>query len=266
MLKNGKTLYSQLTEDDVSKYVILCGDPWRVDKVAKLLDNAQHIAFKREFNTWTGYYKGVRVTIGSTGIGAPSAIVALEEMYECGAKVVIRMGTGSGISDDYYGKYLIETKGICTDGTSILYADRNYPATADYELVQCLNDAVAANGFEYVNGITMKSDGQFVYGTKTKFALERRQRRPNPPSEFERTNRLKAAGAQFGDMESAAMLLVGNLMNIKMGSIVFGTVTENLRQVLFQDDPEMFERKENGLFRNALDAIVLYDQRHGTDD
>jgi len=125
MLKNGKTLYSQLTEDDVAKYVILCGDPWRVDKIAKLLDNAEHIAFKREFNTWTGYYKGVRVTIGSTGIGAPSAVISLEEMYECGAEVVIRMGTGSGISDEYYGKYLIATKGICTDGTSLLYAPRN---------------------------------------------------------------------------------------------------------------------------------------------
>lgn len=262
---NGKTLYSQLTEDDVAKYVVMCGDPWRVDKVAKLLDKAEHIAFKREFNTWTGFYKGVRVTIGSTGIGAPSAITALEEMYECGAEVVIRMGTGSGIRDDYFGKYLIATKGMCTDGTSILYAPRNYPAVCDPDLVKCLNDATAANGFEYVNGITMNNDGQFVYGTKTKFARERRERMGNPPSELERVERLKAAGAQFGDMESAAMILVGNLMNIRMGSIVLGTVTENLRKVLFLDQDE-FEKRENGLFRNTLDGIVLFDQRYGHND
>ena len=262
---NGKTLYSQLTTEDVAKYVVMCGDPWRVDKIAKLLDDAKHIAFKREFNTWTGFYKGVRVTIGSTGIGAPSAVTALEEMYECGAEVVIRLGTGCGISDDYFGKYLIATKGICTDGTSILYAPRNYPAVCDHDLVVCLDDATKANGFDYINGVTMNSDGQFVYGTRTKFAKERRDRMANPPSELERSERLMAAGAHFGDMESAAMILVGNLMNIKVGSIVLATVTDNLRKVLFLD-PEEFEKKENGLFRNTLDAIVLYDQRHGNND
>ena len=85
------TLYLGAEEKDTAPYVIFSGDPWRVDVLKKYLDEPEHIAFKREFNTYTGTYKGMRVTVTSTGIGAPSAAIAMEEMYEAGMKVAVRM-------------------------------------------------------------------------------------------------------------------------------------------------------------------------------
>ena len=78
-----KSLYMKV-DKNISKYVIFSGDPWSVDVLAKMLDSAEHVAFVREFNTYTGYYKGQKITVTSTGIGAPSAAIAMEEMYANG--------------------------------------------------------------------------------------------------------------------------------------------------------------------------------------
>ena len=83
------TLYMGADKDTVAKYVLFSGDPWRVEVVKKYLDEPKKVAFMREFNTYTGTYKGVEVTVTSTGIGAPSAAIAMEEMYEAG-KMCIR--------------------------------------------------------------------------------------------------------------------------------------------------------------------------------
>ncbi len=93
--------------ESIAPYVIFSGDPWRVEVLKEYLDNPQHIAFLREFNTYTGTYKGIPITVTSTGIGAPSAAIAMEEMYECGMKVGVRMGTVMSLIDETLGHYII---------------------------------------------------------------------------------------------------------------------------------------------------------------
>jgi uridine phosphorylase len=78
------TLYMGADQETVAKYVLFSGDPWRVEVVKQYLENPKKVAFMREFNTYTGTYKGIEVTVTSTGIGAPSAAIAMEEMYEVG--------------------------------------------------------------------------------------------------------------------------------------------------------------------------------------
>ena len=72
------TLYMGVDKENVAEYVIFSGDPWRVEVVKQYLDHPQKVAFKREFNTYTGTYKGVRITASSTGMGAPTAAIAME--------------------------------------------------------------------------------------------------------------------------------------------------------------------------------------------
>lgn len=76
------TLYMGVDKDTVAEYVIFSGDPWRVEVLKQYLDNPKKVAFQREFNTYTGTYKGVPITVSSTGMGAPTAAIAMEEMYE----------------------------------------------------------------------------------------------------------------------------------------------------------------------------------------
>ncbi|MEG1992166.1 MAG: uridine phosphorylase, partial [Acetivibrio sp.] len=129
------TLYMGAEKETIADYVIFSGDPWRVELLKQYLEEPQKVAFLREFNTYTGTYKGVRISVTSTGIGAPSAAIAMEEMYEAGMKVAVRMGTVMALQDDMLGKFIIPIAAMRREATSKTYVEESYPAVADIELV-----------------------------------------------------------------------------------------------------------------------------------
>ncbi len=75
-----KQYHIDLGKGDVGEYVLLPGDPARSDIVAKYLDDAVLVGNKREHRSFTGYYKGVKVSVTSTGMGCPSTAIAVEEL------------------------------------------------------------------------------------------------------------------------------------------------------------------------------------------
>ena len=90
---NDKQYHIQLKRGDVGKYVLLPGDPGRCEPISRLFDNPKLVATNREYVTYTGTLDGVPVSVTSTGIGCPSAAIALEELVKCGADTFIRVGT-----------------------------------------------------------------------------------------------------------------------------------------------------------------------------
>ena len=100
---SGLQYHVHLKKGDVGRYVILPGDPKRCAKIARYFDDPQLVADNREYVTYTGYLDGERVSVTSTGIGGPSASIAMEELYQCGADTFIRMGTCGGIKLDLTG-------------------------------------------------------------------------------------------------------------------------------------------------------------------
>lgn len=260
---NGKTLYSKLTPEDVADYVVVSGDPWRVDKQAELLTDAKHIVFNREFNTYTGFYKGVRVTISSTGMGTGSAIEMLEELNECGAKVIVRMGTAGPTEDDDFGKFLIATSGMANDNVSLRYAPENYPIVVDHRLVSCLEEAVSAAGHDYVKGIVRSSDGGDAHSSITPFGKWRRETMPyyETLETLQQWNRYY--GVKYMDFESAPLVKVGNMMGITVGSLCLATVILDRLKKVMHTDPEQLARREADLCKMALDGLVLFAQKYG---
>lgn len=120
---------------DVAEYVLLPGDPFRTDIMAKYLDDAKLVAHKREHKTYTGYYKGVKVSITSTGMGCPSTAIAVEELANIGAKVFIRIGSSAALKDEInVGDILITTAAMKNEGTSKFYVPDRFPAVADIDL------------------------------------------------------------------------------------------------------------------------------------
>lgn len=127
---------------DIGKYVILPGDPGRVPKIAAKLENARLIASNREYTTYTGCLDGEKVSVCSTGIGGPSAAIAVEELIQCGADTFIRVGTSGGIDLKVVGgDLLIANAAIRSEGTSHEYIPDNYPAVADFGVVCALKAA-----------------------------------------------------------------------------------------------------------------------------
>ena len=243
------TLYLGTDPSNVAKYVLFSGDPWRVEVLKQYLDNAVHVAFKREYNTYTGTYKGVEVTVTSTGIGAPSAAIAMEEMYECGMEVAVRMGTVMALEDDMLGKFVIPIAAMRREGTSGSYVEEAYPAVADIDLVNCMNKTVVDMGAEYKNGLNCTMDGFYSRMHDSKFSLEWGR---DMAQTFEALKKLKVTGI---DMESSCMMTLGRLMGVKTCVVTMTTVLENLKEVL---TGQARKDAEDLLCRVALEGIYRY--------
>ena len=136
---DGTQYHIGLKEGDVGEYVILPGDPKRCEKISAFFDEPKLVADKREFVTYTGYLNGVKVSVTSTGIGGPSASIALEELVKVGAKTFIRVGTCGGMDTNVKsGDLVIATGAIRMEGTSKEYAPIEFPAIANYDIVTAL--------------------------------------------------------------------------------------------------------------------------------
>lgn len=247
------TLYMGADKETVADYVIFSGDPWRVEIVKQYLDNPQKIAFMREFNTYTGTYKGVRITATSTGIGAPSAAIAMEEMYEAGMKVAVRMGTVMALEDGMLGKFIIPIAAIRREKTSSTYVEEAYPAVADIELVNAMNATTLQMGAEYVNGINCTMDGFYSQMHDSRFSMEFGR---DMSGIFEELKKLHVTGI---DMESACMLTIGRLMGVKTCVVTMTTVLENLKEVL---KGQARTDAEDLLCRTTLEGIYNYHMKY----
>lgn len=132
----------QVNESMVGKYAILPGDPGRVPKIAEYLDNAEFIASNREFTTYTGTLLGEKVSVVSTGIGGPSAAIAVEELIRCGVHTFIRVGTSGGMDASVLGGDLVVAQAaVRSEGTTKEYIPDEYPAVADFEVMTALKTA-----------------------------------------------------------------------------------------------------------------------------
>ena len=247
------TLYLGVDASTVARYVLFSGDPWRVEVLKQYLDNPRKVAFQREFNTYTGTYKGVEVTVTSTGIGAPSAAIALEEMYEAGMEVAVRMGTVMGLQDDLLGKFIIPIAAMRREGTSLSYVEESYPAVADVDLVNVMKETVNLMGAEYVNGINCTMDGFYSQMHDSRFSKEWGR---DMAGTFEELRKLKVTGI---DMESSCLLILGRLMGVKTCIVTMTTVLENLKETL---QGQARKDAEDLLCRTVLEGIYRYDERN----
>ena len=176
----------QVAKGEVGRYVILPGDPKRCVKIAQYLENPVLIADNREFTTYTGTLNGVKVSVTSTGIGGPSASIAMEELYRCGADTFVRIGTCGGMQPDVKsGDIVIATGAVRMEGTSKEYAPIEYPAVPDFGVTTALVSAAKALKMPYHTGVVQCKDA--FYG----------QHEPERmPVSYELLNKWEASGMQ----------------------------------------------------------------------
>ena len=137
----------QCAPGDVGRYCILPGDPGRSEIIARYFDNPIHVAYNREFNIYTGTLLGEKVSVCSTGIGGPSAVIALEELCAIGGDTFVRTGTCGGIKLEVQSNDLvIATGAVRHEGASREYAPIEFPAVPDYEVLSALVDTAKALG------------------------------------------------------------------------------------------------------------------------
>lgn len=161
--REGIQYHIQLSFGDVSRYVLLPGDPERTDIISSLWDSRELKAHHREYKTYTGLYKGVRITVTSTGIGSPSAAIAVEELLRVGADTFIRVGTMGAIQPYVsVGSIVIAVAAVRMEGTSGQYAPEGYPAYASPEVVMALIEAAESLGVDYHVGVIASTDSFYL--------------------------------------------------------------------------------------------------------
>jgi uridine phosphorylase len=159
-MKKNAQIISGLGEGDVAPYIFLPGDPGRVPKITASWSDVQEVCRVREYLVQTGFYKGVRMTAASTGIGSPSTAIIVEELAKLGAHTLIRVGNSGAIADEVrLGDYVISTGAVRDEGTSRSYVAPEYPAVAHYEVVAALVAAARRSGQRFHTGITVSVDG-----------------------------------------------------------------------------------------------------------
>ena len=196
---------------DVGRYCILPGDPGRVPAIAALFDDAKQIAYNREFNVWTGTLLGEKVTACSTGIGGPSAAIAMEELHKCGADTFLRTGTCGGIALEVQsGDVVVATGAVRYEHTSREYAPIEFPAVADFQVTNALVEATKKLGFPLHTGIVQCKDS--FYGQHDPAAS---------PVYYELQQKWeswKRLGVLASEMESAALFVVAAALGCRCGS------------------------------------------------
>ncbi len=146
-------------QGDVARYVLLPGDPARILTISKLWDSFREVARHREYSTNTGVYKGVPISAVSTGIGSPSAGIAVEELARIGADTMIRVGSCGAIQPNINcGDLVMSTGAVRHKGTSKQYVCSEYPAVASYEVVLSLIETAEILECTYHVGITASTD------------------------------------------------------------------------------------------------------------
>ena len=201
----------QCRRGDVGRYCLLPGDPGRCELIASFFENPVHIGQNREYNIYTGTLLGEKVSVCSTGIGGPSAVIAMEELHNIGADTFIRVGTCGGIDLDVRsGDVVVATGAIRFEHTSREYAPIEYPAVANFEVTTALVEASRALGKRTQVGVVQCKDA--FYGQHSPARM---------PVSYELLNKWEAwkrLGVKASEMESAALFVVAAALGCRCGS------------------------------------------------
>ena len=245
--QDGTQYHIGLKSGDVGEYVLLPGDPKRCEKIAQYFDNPQLVADRREYTTYTGYLDGVRVSVTSTGIGGPSASIALEELVKVGAKTFIRVGTCGGIQPEIKGGDLvIATGAVRMEGTSKEYAPIEFPAIANLDVVNAVVQASKNLNYTHHTGVVQCKDA--FYGQHNPELM---------PVSYELLNKWEAwkrLGCLASEMESAALFTVASFLRVKIGS-VFLVVANQEREKLGLENPVVHDT--DMAIKTAVEALKI---------
>lgn len=242
---SGKQYHIGVGPDDIGKYVILPGDPKRCAKIAAHFENAKLVGDSREYVTYTGYLNGVKVSVTSTGIGGPSASIAMEELVACGAHTFIRVGTCGGMDPKIMGgDIIIAQAAVRAEGTSKEYAPIEYPAVATFEVIEALKNASDKLNHTSHVGVVQCKDA--FYG----------QHRPETlPNHAELLNKWDAwcrMGCLASEMESAALFIVASYLHVRVGSC-FLVVANQERAKLGLENKQVHDTE--GAIKVAIEAL-----------
>jgi uridine phosphorylase len=202
----------KLRAGESAPYVIVPGDPGRVPLIASFLDDVEEVAYNREYCTQRGTYKGIPISVTSTGIGGPSTAICVEELAKVGAQVLIRVGTSGGLQRHVnIGDLVVATGAIRDEGTTNQYIPPAFPAVPDFEVTRALKESAEDEGIPHHLGIVHCKDafyGEEPGGLPTQRDWE---------AKWEAWHR---AGTLCTEMEGSTLFVVSQIRGLRSGALL----------------------------------------------
>lgn len=244
----------QCAPGDVGRYCILPGDPGRCERIAQWFDDPVHVVTNREYVTYTGTLLGEKVSVVSTGIGGPSAAIAMEELAAIGADTFIRVGTCGGIKLDVRSNdVVVATGAVRMEGTSREYAPIEFPAVPDWRVLSALTQAAQRSGKPWHAGVVQCKDS--FYGQHSP------QRMPVSYELEQKWQAWKRLGVLASEMESAALFTVAASLGVRCGA-TFHVVWNQERELAGLDQDESHDTSSTiEVAVNALKLLIEQDRK-----
>ena len=223
---------------DIADYVLLPGDPKRVERIASFFDESRKVADYRGFITYTGRVGGVGITACSTGIGCPSTAIVVEELSKIGAKTLIRVGTTGALQPNIdVGDIIVATGAVRSDGTSREYMPIEYPAIADFDIVSALLAASKDSPIKIHRGIIQSSDAFYAGDNDT-------------------STKLAEGNVLSIEMESSTLFTLAGIKRIRAGTIlaVDGNLAKNIKKGEFEENEKTGELDQR--VQRAIDEEI----------
>lgn len=247
----------------IPKYVLLPGDPNRVEIIGKQLSKFRIINQNREFKTGIGLYKGINILVCSTGIGGPSTAIATEELIDAGVEVLIRIGTcgGSWKKEIRNGSFIIPSASIRDEGTTMEYIPQGFPAVADMEVLIALQKSAEKNNDNYFVGINRTHDA--FYGNQNsitkwgQYLSDKRWKGYNTP-------------ILSSEMESSILFVIALLKGVKAGAILLvnakpepliDRIRGKKQKVITESNQKETEKMMEKMIGITLEAIKILEQK-----
>jgi uridine phosphorylase len=221
-----KMHHIQCGRGDVGRYVLLPGDPGRVPMIAGFLDDAEEVANNREYRTYTGTLLGEKVSVTSTGMGCPSAAIAVEELANIGADTFIRVGT-SGAMQPFLqsGDLVIAWGAIRAEYTSRQYEPLAFPAVADMDVTLALRQSAQDRGVPFHVGITQSKDSYFGQHEPERMPVARKLQ--------DQWDAWVQGGALCSEMEASTIFVLSSVLRCRAGGImIIGGTYSDLNKLL----------------------------------
>ena len=235
----------QMKKGDVGRYVLLPGDPGRCEQIASYLDDPHLVAYNREYKTYTGTLLGEKVSVTSTGIGGPSAAIAVEELVKIGADTFIRVGTCGGMNANVIpGSIVVAKSAIRAEGTSREYLPIEFPAVADHQVTCALEAAAKSLNLPCKVGVVQCKDS--FYGQHEPEA------QPISDDLLRRWSAWIRGGCLASEMESAALFVLGSCRSVRTGTVLLVCANKD-REKLGYSDPSFHDTAP--AIQTAIEAI-----------
>ncbi len=231
-------LHVRAQTGEVAPFVLLPGDPDRARYIAEtFLEDVKTYNTYRSLLGYTGSYKGMPVSVQTTGMGCPSAAIVAEELVQLGAKVLVRVGTSGAVDPALEaGDLLVAQGAVPLDGTTRQYLEgRPYSAIPSWPVLKSLVAAAEKSGERFHVGLIATEDA--FYATN-----------PENAREWQRY------GVMAFEMEAAAIFLIAKMRGIHAGALV--TVSNQIGDSEFVPE-EVLKRGVHRMIETALEGLLL---------